>query len=80
MNGEAFLQMLLLDGCFILCPLGGVLGLVQDRQAQNRCAGPEETRAASREQPEQVSSGDIIIEEDEACQYTTQTVPDVPLV
>lgn len=72
MNNEAFLQMLLLDGCFILCSLGGVLGLVQERQAQDRSAGPEETRAVATEQIEQDNNEDIITEGDEACQNTTQ--------
>jgi hypothetical protein len=72
MNNEAFLQMLLLDGCFILCSLGGVQELVQEKQASNRSAGPEETRTGSEEQPEQANNEDVIVENDEACQNSTQ--------
>ncbi|CAO2036748.1 unnamed protein product [Urochloa humidicola] len=74
MDDEAFLQMLLLDGCFILCSLGGVQGLLQDRQAHDTNAGPEATGAVSREQPEQANNE--ITEDDEACQNITQSGSD----
>lgn len=72
MDNETFLQMLLLDGCFILCSLGGVLKLLEDREVYAENANLQETGAVSGEKPEPANNEDTIAENVEACRESSQ--------
>ncbi|TVU16354.1 hypothetical protein EJB05_39913, partial [Eragrostis curvula] len=74
MDSETFLQMLLLDGCYILCSLGAVNRLVQNRLEHSECASVHETGAVGGEQPEHVKNEDILRENDTTCQVTIEEI------
>ncbi|KAL6844479.1 hypothetical protein ACP4OV_026152 [Aristida adscensionis] len=62
MDSESFLQMLLLDGCYILCSLGAVTKLVESRLEHHECSNIQETVAVGEVQSEHQKTEDIIAE------------------
>ncbi|XP_044318601.1 UPF0481 protein At3g47200-like [Triticum aestivum] len=72
MESESFLKMLLLDGCYILCSLGVVTGLVQNRLEQYQCANAQETKTASGGDPEHVRNDNVVTEDTEASHENIQ--------
>lgn len=68
MDCETFLQMLLLDGCFILCSLGAVARLVDNRLECQESTNPQETVATEGEHPEHVKTEDTTTANDVSCE------------